>query len=322
MPTTYEMPELDVYGREIDQKRKIAEAMLNQGRGPIQTSTYMGGRVAPIHPLQVLASIGQSFVGQKQLGDVAEEDKALSQRRQQMVADELMKVQGLAQGTPQQAPATPVDDEGNQNPVVSATPGNPRAAIEQAIMSRIPELQRYGMLMHGTEEGKLTRAENAAAQKERLQIRAEEQRQRDLDRAEQKERDIRLAASLRPPQSASVTEVVRDGKVLKIDANSGRVIGEAPMKPAGIKAENLRKKAAQDLDLSISELEKATADGGLIDKSTGSGAGALFDAAAGFVGKSTPGAVAAGQMAPIFDLVLKQVPRFEGPQSAKAAPFS
>jgi hypothetical protein len=67
----------------------------------------------------------------------------------------------------------------------------------------------------------------------------------------------------------------------------------------------------------ISELEQAVRPGGLIDRSTGSGAGAFADVAAGFVGIGTPGAVAIGRLQPIADMVLKIVPRFEGPQSDK-----
>jgi hypothetical protein len=78
-----------------------------------------------------------------------------------------------------------------------------------------------------------------------------------------------------------------------------------------------KKKLASDLDQSIRELEKATADGGLIDKSTGSGIGAGVDWTASLVGKATPGSIAVGAMKPIADLVLKMVPRFEGPQSDK-----
>ena len=83
------------------------------------------------------------------------------------------------------------------------------------------------------------------------------------------------------------------------------------------KTQQQQKTLKQDLGSAISELEIATADGGLIDKSTGSGAGALVDSAAGFFGTSTPGAVAVGQLKPIYDKVLKMVPRFEGPQSDK-----
>lgn len=83
------------------------------------------------------------------------------------------------------------------------------------------------------------------------------------------------------------------------------------------KTQNARKQLERDLTSTISELEDITKDGGLIDQSTGSGAGSLVDSAAGFFGKATPGAVAVGKLKPIYDKALKMVPRFEGPQSDK-----
>jgi hypothetical protein len=73
----------------------------------------------------------------------------------------------------------------------------------------------------------------------------------------------------------------------------------------------------KDLGFAITQLSDITKDGGLIDQSTGSGAGRLADISAGFFGQATPGAIAIGKIAPIADLVLKMVPRFEGPQSDK-----
>jgi hypothetical protein len=78
-----------------------------------------------------------------------------------------------------------------------------------------------------------------------------------------------------------------------------------------------QKTLARDLTTTINELTSATKDGGLIDQSTGSGAGRVADIAAGFVGKATPGAIAIGKLQPIADMALKMVPRFEGPQSDK-----
>lgn len=76
-----------------------------------------------------------------------------------------------------------------------------------------------------------------------------------------------------------------------------------------------RKQLGLDLDRAIIELTNVTKDGGLIDQSTGSGAGRLIDLAAGFGGKATSGAIAIGELQPIADMALKMVPRFEGPQS-------
>ena len=76
-----------------------------------------------------------------------------------------------------------------------------------------------------------------------------------------------------------------------------------------------REQMGKDLGFAITQLSDITKDGGLIDQSTGSGAGRLVDIGAGFVGQATKGAIAIGKIAPVADLVLKMVPRFEGPQS-------
>lgn len=81
------------------------------------------------------------------------------------------------------------------------------------------------------------------------------------------------------------------------------------------KTEAQKKTMGKDLDLAISELANITTDGGLIDQSTGSYIGKAVDIGARAFGKATSGDIAAGKLAPIADLALKMVPRFEGPQS-------
>jgi hypothetical protein len=76
-----------------------------------------------------------------------------------------------------------------------------------------------------------------------------------------------------------------------------------------------RKQLSSDLTTAITELTEVTKDGGLIDQSTGSGAGRLVDIAARFGGKATAGDIAIGKLQPVADLALKMVTRFEGPQS-------
>ena len=111
-----------------------------------------------------------------------------------------------------------------------------------------------------------------------------------------------------------------DGSVKMYD-DAGNIIKDLGVigKPSASHEKTVaaKKKAFTDTNEAIIELEKATADDGLIDKSTGSGIGAGVDWAASLVGKATPGSIAVGQMKPIFDLALKMVPRFEGPQSDK-----
>jgi hypothetical protein len=79
-----------------------------------------------------------------------------------------------------------------------------------------------------------------------------------------------------------------------------------------------RKQLAIDINRTISELEEVTKPGGLIDQSTGSGVGRAIDVSTEFAfGYAMPGDIAIGKLQPIADMVLKMVPRFEGPQSDK-----
>lgn len=121
-----------------------------------------------------------------------------------------------------------------------------------------------------------------------------------------------------PPAPIQVKDANGNVKLYDQSGNLIRDLGTvgAP-NAANLKATAARQKMNTELDQAITELTNATKDGGLIDSSTGSGAGALVDTGAAFFGKATPGSIAVGQMKPIFDLVLKMVPRFEGPQSDK-----
>lgn len=129
----------------------------------------------------------------------------------------------------------------------------------------------------------------------------------------------------REPALRTQQVTMNDGTLGIMNMDTGQVtpasLGGAPVKgkPSAFAEKNAaqRKQMALDLDRAIVELTDASKDGGLIDQSTGSGAGRLVDIGAGFVGTATPGAIATGKLAPIADLALKMVTRFEGPQSDK-----
>jgi hypothetical protein len=122
------------------------------------------------------------------------------------------------------------------------------------------------------------------------------------------------------PRVVATTTTAADGTIRQFNKFGGLV---NTVKGAGKPSATFEKTGAQrkqmglDLDRTISELERATKPGGLIETATGSGAGALRDVAKGFFGVATEGSVAIGALKPIYDMVLKMVPRFEGPQSEK-----
>lgn len=121
-----------------------------------------------------------------------------------------------------------------------------------------------------------------------------------------------------PPMPITTTDAAGNTKLWNRNGSLIADLGKSGKPTATFeKTVNEKKALSKNINEAIAELEKATTVNGLIEKSTGSGAGSMVDSVAGFFGKATPGAIASGQMQPIFDLVLKMVPRFEGPQSDK-----
>ena len=106
-----------------------------------------------------------------------------------------------------------------------------------------------------------------------------------------------------------------DGKSILVSPE--QAVGKQPATAFNESTSEKKAQLNRDLDTVIRNLELAVKPGGLLEKSTGSGAGRLYDTAKGFFGGSTEGAIAGAQLAPIADMVLKMVPRFEGPQSNK-----
>lgn len=122
------------------------------------------------------------------------------------------------------------------------------------------------------------------------------------------------------PARAAFREVDAAGNVTFFNAYGQPIrsqAGAAKPTPTFERTTAQRKQLVTDLDRTITELEDAAKPKGLIEQSTGSGAGRLVDVGAAFIGQATPGAIAIGRLQPIADMVLKMVPRFEGPQSDK-----
>jgi len=170
--------------------------------------------------------------------------------------------------------------------------------------------------------------ERATSQKERDEAQRKfEERMKQADR-DSKEALARIAGSLRQPPAPALTTIQNPdnpSETITVDARiyqgggkgSVGVIGAGKPSAAQEKASLLKAQMGKDLNTAIAELEDITKEGGLIDQSTGSGAGRLVDVGAGFFGKATQGARAIAKLQPIADLALKMVPRFEGPQSDK-----
>jgi hypothetical protein len=138
------------------------------------------------------------------------------------------------------------------------------------------------------------------------------------DQARQAAGEANIVAHSYINEKGEVTNINKFGRVITPTDEQGQptTLKAAPSATFE-KARELRQKMIKDLDNLVTELSGAIKPGGLLEQSTGSGIGVLRDAAGNFVGYATEGSIALRKLEPIADLVLKMVPRFEGPQSDK-----
>ena len=149
------IPELSADAKANARRRKIAESMLARSQQQLPANKMVGNVVAPLSVTQGLAKLLQAYTGQKQLGEADDADRELAGKRQQMVADAMSGVNKTAQGQ------SAVGEEGPQIPIE----GDKRQAIMDALMSNLPEVQRYGQAMQGF-EGMDAKASEAEAMRE------------------------------------------------------------------------------------------------------------------------------------------------------------
>ena len=118
-------------------------------------------------------------------------------------------------------------------------------------------------------------------------------------------------------ETGKVTFINKFGNVVK--PTSGGESVEVKGKPSATFEKTQKQKVDlnKQIGAAITELTEISKDGGLIDQSTGSGAGRLIDYGAAFGGVATPGSIAISNLKPIANMVLQTIPRFEGPQSDK-----
>lgn len=223
--------------------------------------------------------------------------------------------------------AAPTAAPANALAVPAAPAGVTRDTVQNMMMSPSARIREQGKALVQTLEKPEKPYEPSELQKTLADLKLAVPGSREAQALEARARILTTREPKEAKEPALRTQQVTmsDGTLGIMNMDTGQVtpasLGGASVKgkPSAFaeKTEVQRKQLSIDLDRAITELKDVSKKGGLIDQSTGSGAGRGVDIAAGFFGKATPGAIAIGKLAPIADMVLKMVPRFEGPQSDK-----
>lgn len=290
--------------RGVETQNKLRE-LYSQG---VDVSTPEGFKsLASVDPAAAMKLRTQAFEGRKLEGEVKKIGLDLTDRSMNIMRE---RTKDLLGNTSNENYIAHIQ-EGLRDGLI--TPEQAQRSVQT--FTAIPANQRAAFLTQG-----LAKAEEVYKMNT---ISAAQQQTADITKRGQ---DISASTTRRGQDLQYAPDVVANtvtdaaGNVTQFN-RKGEVIGKpgAVAKPSATfeKTQALQKQTLRDLGLAITELTNATKDGGLIDQSTGSGAGRAIDVAAGIVGQATPGAIAIAKLKPIADIALKMVPRFEGPQSDK-----
>ena len=249
-------PEMRAEARALRNRERVAQEMLAAGMAPLGGARSAGRYMVAPSWAEGAARLANTAVGSMMERKAEQGYRGLGERQAQIEAQAVQDYQRRKYGTPQAplAPATPNDDEGNPMPAAQMpnVGADPRGAVESAILSRFPALQKLGALdlsnlnrtedredtqAYRTAEAKAAREQRAADAAEADKRRAAEAALARSENAANREAMLRTAASLRTPpqpQQPKVIETPTGPMILNADGTTKPVLGP-DNKPLGPK---------------------------------------------------------------------------------------
>lgn len=294
---SYNPYEQKVIGYE--QQRKLAESLRN---AEMPQGQMIGQHYVAANPLSQIGTMLRQYAGMEM------EDRA------RKGIEDVRKEQGQALKDWQAAmPKTKVEEMAGpvyqgETPTRTTKPtAEDYMAWAQQGMAIDPSAAAMGMQSANMQ---LTREANAQA----LQAKMIEAQQARQERFEQQKELARLAASLRPaPQERMVSVIGPDGQTPVLVPQS-QARGMTPFVAGGVNKPGSPAGKIQDANEALAILQQAAP---LVNKATGSGLGAAYDASQALFGFSNAGAENAAKLKTLGGMLVSKMPKMSGPQSDK-----
>jgi len=248
-------PELSAEAAALARRQRVAEAMGLQAQQALPVNRMAGRMAVPISPFEGMAQLLRGYSSGKALEGIDTQRQDIARRGREAVANEIARVQGIGADRPGQVfqPATPNDDEGNAIPSAQGPtiPGDKNRMVTEAMMSSLPQVQKYGQVLSGQVQADKVLAAQQEFQRTEARARAQDRldtitmqlssremegeqnramRERLQEQADQTRRDIaRLSAdarrdvatvanSLKAPTITTIAEPGNPANTIVVDA--------------------------------------------------------------------------------------------------------
>lgn len=153
-------PEMAADARRLTRQQAIAQALMQQSMQPVGGARQAGRLVVPPHWLEGAAKLAQTYAAKEQMNQSDRGFADLGKRYQAGLADEVKRIAAMRQGQtimPDPQEIEQANDQGIAEPRPTTT-GNPRAAIQAALLSQYEPVRQMGALEHKTFANEQTKA--------------------------------------------------------------------------------------------------------------------------------------------------------------------
>jgi hypothetical protein len=248
---------------EMKRRQQMAEMLQQQALQPLESQVAPGGMVVPTSPVLGLTKMLQAYMGGKQLRDIEKQRGETEKGARSEALDYLrsfnpeQKTIGMGEAAVNQLPMPQVGNNGQvsyQAPSVTAMPNaRPVASLDQPMQMQVGGPLNRQDQMRRSEEGifsdnplvrALAQTKYEAASKPinfmdymdkpKIETATPESRKAYLASIQAGTPDASLLNFPTAPKSVNTTTVMQNGRPVVIDANTGRLIGEAPPHAAGV----------------------------------------------------------------------------------------
>jgi hypothetical protein len=226
-------PELVAQYSGLTQQQAIAQALLQQSQQPLHAPETKGRFQGRVSPMEGVAKIVQAYMGRQGLNEANQGMAGIASGQEQARKAEMDAYQKTARGTPEIAYNDTLGSEAPVAPVQAGVAPNRQAAVEAAMLSRIPAMRQFGQgeqtAMHRAEDIQQKALDRKAIQDAALgqqkmlaEAEAARKRESDADRIAQQRWQAQFLASNRPErQEAAPVAVVRRNAEGKDDPSLG-----------------------------------------------------------------------------------------------------
>lgn len=323
-----DLDEFSVEQERIARQQEIAKALMSRGAG--------GGLI-------------NAYTSQNMMDQADKDRAALAQRYQAGLAEEVKRIAAMRQG--REAIPAPAEELGG-GPAAPAQAGDPRAAIQAAMLSQYGPVRRVGDMEYGhlkkadepytLKPGEIRKTPGqpdsvnsnilpehesplAKLVREKAALPPGSPLAAAYDNAISKASEVPGADKAAPITAVTIQDPNDPNGTIVIDGRTKAVLGKGPKFTEAGHMQAKRSFNMEGIGGAIQEAEDLLsgvthdAEGNPVGgtKPTSSGLGSMVDSAASLIGVSPAGAAEAGKLKVIAGKLTSVVPRMEGPQSDK-----